>query len=403
VLTAAKRHPASKDEIAGLLELESALHHRQKNWPKAIAAARAFLKSFGKHEKSPMVRYALGVALARNGDQKLARQVLSSLAQQGGYADPDRVIYELAWACRRDGDEPAALANFRLVATNSNDLDLAGESSLFVGTALLAGKQPNLSDAAEWLTRVSGSHQKQALYRLGFAEFEAAGTGDKQNKQLLGKARDRFAAIAALDGEELLGEALYLGAECCRRLGDFQGAIARAKRLLRDMRDHERSHRSRLVLGECALRAKTPNDAIAPLVQFLSQHDPAKHEVARADAARANLWLGTARLLRREFPAAEKCFTKATELSEGALAAEAQFRIGESRAQRSDLNGAIDALVKLPILYADATWVPRALLKAGMIYKQLKQPEKAKVLFTELLEKHPGTDEAKSAANQLNR
>lgn len=402
-LAAAKRHPASKDEIAGLLELESALRHRQKDWPKAIVAAREFLQSFGKHEKAPMVRYALGVALARNGDQKKAREVLSALLQQGGYADPDRLIYELAWACRRGGDETAALANFRKVATISTDQDLAGESSLFVGTALLSGKPPDLAGAAKWLTRVSGSHRGQALYRLGFAEFEAAGTGDKQDKQLLGKARDRFAAIAALEGDELLGEALYLGAESCRRLGDFQGAIGRAKRLLREMGDHERSHRARLVLGESALQAETPNDAIAPLMQFLSQHDASQHEVARADAARANLWLGKARLLRREFPAAEQCFVKATELSEGALAAEAQFRLGESRAERKDLNGAIDALVKLPILYADATWVPRGLLKAGMIYQQLKQPEKAKVLFTELLEKHKGTDEAKSAANQLNR
>jgi len=401
-LAAAMRHPASKEERPGLLELESALRHRQKAWPQAIAAAREFLKSYAKHEKAPTLRYALGVALARKGEQKQARKVLAQLAKDGSYGEPDRVLYELAWACRRDGDEEAALGNFVKVANTSKDVELAGESSLFVGTALLQGKAERLDGAAKWLLRVKGSHQKQALYRLGFAEFEASNKSGKAN-QLLGKARDRFAAICELEGEELRGEALFLGAECCRKLGDFSGAVKRCKNLLRNMSDHERCHRARLVLGECALRANAPNDAIAPLMQFLNQHDAQKDDVARADAARANLWLGKARLQRREYPAAELCFVKTTELSEGALAAEAQFRLGESRAGRKDLNGAIDALVKLPILYADKAWVPRGLLKAGLIYKQLKQPEKAKVLFTELVEKHKGTDEAKSAANQLNR
>lgn len=403
VLISAKRHPAVADELAGLLELESALCHRMKAWPKAIVAARQFLKTFGKHEKAPMLQYALGVALARSGDQKAARSVLSQLASNGGYAEPDRVLYELAWAARRDGDEPAALTNFRLVATSSRDVELAGESSLFVGTALLAGEQPNLQEASKWLRKVDGSHRKQALYRLGFAQFEAAGkTKDANaNKQLLGKARDHFAAITALEGEDLLGEALYLGAEACRRLGDYKGAVKRGKRLLRELPQHERAARTRLVCGESSLLSGEPNDAIAPLEQFLREHDEKQSDVARADAARANLWLGKARLQRRQYPLAEKCFVKVTELSDGSLAAEAQFRLGESRAQRKDLNGAADAFVKLPILYGDANWVRRGLLQSGLIYLQLKQPAKAKQFFTELVEKHQGTDEAKSAATQL--
>lgn len=404
ILARAKRHPAVAEELAGLLELESALYHRMKAWPKAVAAARQFLQQFGKHEKAPMLRYALGVALARSGDQKGARSELAKLAKDGGYAEPDRVLYELAWAARRDGDEAAALQNFRKVGNSSKDVELAGESCLFVGTALLQQKPAKIDEASKWLLKVDGGHRKQALYRLGFAQFEASDKveDDQQKKRLLGKARDHFTAIAAIDGEELLGEALYLGGECCRRLGDHQGAIQRGTRLLREMPRHERAPRARLLCGECSLLAGKANDAIAPLEQFLREHDASKDAVARADAARASLWLGKARLARRQYPAAEQCFVKVTELSEGALAAEAQFRLGESRAQRNDLNGAADAFVKLPILYGDAQWVRRGLLQAGMTYQRLKQPEKAKRFFTELVDKHKGTDEAKSAASQLN-
>ena len=399
-LVAAKAHPEAEKELPGLLELQSALRHRQQDWPEAIATARAFLQAYPEHPKAPVVRYALGVALARDGQQKAAREVLAGLLKDGSYADLDRVRYELAWAHRRDGDAAAAFEVFRQLGDRSEDPELAGEARLFVGTALLAEEPPKLKAAAEWLGRVKGRFEKQALYRMGFAELQAAGDRDQE---LLAKARDRFAAIAALPGEELLGEALFLGAECCRRLGDGGGAVTRCKRLLAELADHERSQRARLLLGECALQTKTPADAIAPLAEFLRRHDASADALARADAARANLWLGTARMRREEYAAAEQCFAKTVKLSAGSLAAEAQFRIGESRAAQGELDGAIDALVKLPILYADPTWVPRGLLRAGKLYLQQEQPAKADVLFRELVEKHQGSKAAAAAADLLKR
>jgi TolA-binding protein len=403
VLASAKRHPMATGELAGLLELESALCHRMKSWPKAVKAARQFLKQHPKHDNAPNLQYALGVALARGGDQVAARAVLAQLARDGGYAKPDRVLYELAWAARRDGDEEAALGNFRKVATSSKDGVLAAEASLLVGTALLGSKQPALQEAAEWLRRVRGQLRGQALYRLGFAQFEAAGkaSDDKTKTQLLSKARANFTAISDVEGEDLAGEALYLCAECCRLLGDYPAAVKCGKRLLREMPKHERAQRARLACGESALLGGQVNDTIAPLEEFLRDHDASKSDVARADAARANLWLGKARLIQGQHPAAEQCFVIVTELSDGALAAEAQFRIGESRLQRKDLNGAVDAFVKLPILYREVTWVRLGLLQAGRTYLQLSQPHKANRFFAELIEKHKGTDEAKSAATQI--
>lgn len=398
-LQAAKKHPAAKDELAGLLELESALHHRRQEWPQAIQAARTFLQTYSKDPKAPMLRYALGVAMARNGDQKGAQDVLAALAAENSYSEPDRVVYELAWALRRGGDDQAALQQFAKVAEMTEDVELAGESRLFVGTDLLAQKPPKLAEARKLLEAVRGSHRKQALYRLGFAEFEAA-TGEKPDKQLFAAARDHFTAIVQIEGEELRHEALYLGAESCRRLGDAPGALQRAQLLLREANQHVRAPRARLVVGECALLANKPNDAIAPLERFLRDHDAQQDEVARADAARANLWLGKARLARRQHEQAERCFQNVTGLSDGALAAEAQFRLGESRAQRNDLNGAADAFVKIPILYAEAEWVRKGLLQAGLTYKRMNQPAKAKRFFAELLDKHKGSAEAKVAQQQ---
>lgn len=396
-IASAQQHPEAEAELAGLLELESAVQHRRQAWPEAVTAARTFLQRFAQHDKAPTMQYALGVALARAGRHGDAREVLAALAAADSYRPQDRVLYELAWACRRDGDEPAALANFRKVAQTSEDVELAAEARLFVGTAMLEGERPDLAEATRWLEAVQGSYRKQALYRLGFAEFEAAG----EDAARLASARDHFGAIAALDGEELLAEALFLGAECCRRLGDAKGAVERAGRLLRQAPEHERAARARLLLGECSLLAGAPADAIAPLERFLREHDADTDDVARADAARANLWLGRARLAQKQHEQAEACLQRVTELSSGPLAAEAQFRLGEGRRDRGDLNGAVDAFVKLPILYAEAEWVRRGLLAAGQTYDRLRQPDKAERFYRELVDKHGDSAEAATARTEL--
>ncbi|MGC3970445.1 MAG: tetratricopeptide repeat protein [Pirellulales bacterium] len=389
-LAAAKAHPQAAGELAGLAELESAWCHRRQQWPAAIAVAQGFLAQFGKHPKAPAMRYALGVAQARAGENKAARATLAALAKDGGYERADRVQYELGWACRRDGDEAAALAAFAVVAEQSKDAELAGEARLHLGVAALERK--DLAGARQLLAAVQGSHRSRALYRLGFAELEAAG----DDKQQLTAARDRFTEVAAQKGDELAGEANYFVGECSRRLGDDRGAVAALRALLDQEPKHARADRARLLLGECAVRAGDGNLAVPALEQFLRGSG---HE--RGDDARANLWLGRARMLRQEHDLAEASLTKVTELSDGPLAAEAQFRIGENRAAHGNLRGAADAFVKLPILYAQPEWVRAGLLQAALTYERLQQTDKAQRFFKELVDKHAGTAEAKTAGEHL--
>ena len=402
-LAIAKSHPMVAEELAGLLELESALHHRMKSWSKAAKAARQFLKAYPKHEHSPQLQYALGVALARGGEQAAARKVLAQLAQAGSYANPDSVMYELAWAARRDGDEQAALGHFRKVAASSQNIDLADESALLIGTSLLDGKQASLQDASRWLKAVRGNLRGQARYRLGFAQFEAANKANDATTriQLHSQARENFTIVARIKGDELQGESLYLCAECSRLLRDYPAAVNYGKRLLNEFPEHERIQQTRLSYGEHAVLNGQAGAAIAPLEDFLRNHDASKNNAARSEAAQANLWLGKAHLMQGQPPIAQPCFVKVCELNDGLLAAEAQFQIGVIQKQRKDLQGAVDAFLKLPILYRETRWARSGLLQAGLTYLQLNQPAKAKRLFSELVEKHKGTDEATLAATKL--
>lgn len=390
LLAAGLAHPRAEGEAAGLLELQSALSHRNQDWKTAITVAQTFLQRFAKHGKAPAMRYALGVAQARDGDQAAARRTLAGLEQDGGYERMDRVIYELAWACRRGKDEKAALQAFARLVPVTEDEELAGEALTYLGAAAL--DRDEIEEARSLVLAVKGSHRGRALYRLAFAEFEAAGT----DKKKLATARDRFSAIAALPDEPLVPEALYLGAVCCQRLGDPRGAVQRARRLLETAAEHERADRARLVLGECAVELGDGNLAAPALEQFLRDTERDRNE-----AARGHLALGRARFLRGEQERAENSFQRVTELSEGPLGAEAQFRIGEARQKDGNLQGAADAFVKLPILYAHEQWVRRGLLQAGIVYQQLRQPAKAKRFFEELASKYPDSAEAASAKNRL--
>ncbi|MCB9885145.1 MAG: tetratricopeptide repeat protein [Planctomycetes bacterium] len=388
-LGAAEQHPALGDEAAAALDLRIALLHRQQDWKAATAAAQRFVERFPQHPRAAQNRYALGVAQARGGDPKAARKTLADLAKSGGHPRADLVAYELAWACRRDGDEAAALAAFAQVVATSKDVDLAGEARLHLGTAALA--KNDLAAARTQLGAVQGRHRGRALYQLAFAEFD----GGKQDRKRLQAARDLCAQVAAIEGEELAPEALYLGAESCLSLEDRRGAAERLTALLKQAPQHERAPRARLLLGECAVALGDGDAAVAPLEQFL------RDKPDKALAARAQLALGRARLLRGEHDRAEQALGAAIDLDDGPVAAEAQFRIGEARHAHGDRAGAIDAFVKLPILYAQAEWVRRGLLQAGLTYLELGQRDKAARVLEELVAKYPNSEEAAAAQKHL--
>ena len=384
-------HPQVGDLRANLLELRSALHHRQAQWDAAAQDAAEFLRDFQKHEKAPAMRYARGLALARGQHYREARVVLAALAKDGGYERMDRVHYELAWACRRDGDEKAALAAFAEVAKTSQDKELMGEARLHLGVAKLDGKDE--AAARQLLQQVDGSSRAQALYRLGFMDLDAA----EKEPARLKLAQQSFAQIAAMGEQEpLAAEATFLRGECERRGGDRAAAAASFRALLRQAPLHPRAVAARLLLGECDVELGVGDEAVQQLEQYL-QAPPEEG----AELARAQLLLGRARQLRAEHERAEVCFQKVTALSDGPAAAEAQYRIGETRLARQDLQGAADAFVKLPILYAQAPWVQKGLLQAGLTYEALKQPQKARRFYEELVRRFPEAPETQQATQRL--
>jgi TolA-binding protein len=372
---------------AGLLELKSALHHRRKEWGEAQNVAELYLRDFADHPRSNELRYSLGVARARQNKLQPARQILESL-RTAEMKRSDRVFYELAWVCRRMKDEPAALAAFREVAKISKDEDMVGEARLHVGEALLAGKNPG--EGLKWLEAVKGKHTPRAQYLCGFHRFEK-----KQYPTALGN----FDRIVKRRGAELYFEAQFFAGECLFRMDKPAAAAPRFAALLSKKPNHERAQVARLHQGQCQIKIGKPRAASMVLQDYLRR--AAAQKAPSSDLARANLWLGKARQSQKDYRRAELAFGRVTDLTDSELSAEAQYRIGECRIRRGQLSGAVDAFVKLSILYQHAEWVQRGLSSAGDCYVQLEMPKKAAKLYQELVNRFPKCALAKVAQTKL--
>ncbi len=374
-----RSHPGVDATIqAGLDELAISVFHRGEKWTDAIGAAQRFLREHPEHERVPAVRYALGVAQARGGRAEDARDTLRELSK---VERSTRVFYELAWACKNCGDVEGAKRAFERVAQLNDDPDRVGEALLELSVGSI---EDDPSKARAQLAKVTGAHRGRALYRLGFSWVE-----EKRYHQ----AAKVFEELAARgEAEPLYWEARFMVGECSLRAGDHARALEHLGALLKREPKHERAQRARLYVGECAVRAKQPAQGIAALDRFLGQADDATPATERA---RANLWLGRAHADRGEADRAEQAFTAATSLSVGEVGAEAQFRIGETRYAAGDREAAIEAFMKLSILFAHEPWVPRGLARAAECYDELDQPEHAKKFRKELRERYPNSDEAK--------
>lgn len=381
-------HPQAAGERPALHELAAALHSREARHAEAAQWTRAFLQEFPSHERAPAMRLNLAVALSRGGDAAGAIAVLEPLTADPRGLRADRVWYELAWARKRSGDADGAAAAFAKVAATSEDPELTGEARLQVGEHLLAANQTER--ARKELAAVQGSHRGRALYRLGFSFVEA---GDHA------AAAEAFAGILQSGDTSLHDEARYLLADCEARRERYTEAAPPLRELLSQAPEHARAQPARLLLGRCEVELGNDGPAARVLEEFLRRDQ----KDGPVETARGWLWLGRARGELGDAAAAERAYQQVTKLSNGDLAAEAQFRLGASRRARGDADGAIEALLELSVLYGHEPWVPRGLAMAIELYDERSQPEKAARLRQELRTRFPTSAQARALGREGGR
>ncbi|MDZ7771369.1 MAG: tetratricopeptide repeat protein [Balneolaceae bacterium] len=123
-------------------------------------------------------------------------------------------------------------------------------------------------------------------------------------------------------------------------------------------------------------------------------------ESASGDAA--SVGLAKVELQRQNFAAAEELAAPVAESNSTEIGAEAQYLVGQSRQRRGQYEQALSAYSNVRVLYeAFDTWVARAMLRSAECYIQQGNPGEARNTLNALLDRFPGTPEAREAQRML--
>jgi tetratricopeptide (TPR) repeat protein len=182
----------------------------------------------------------------------------------------------------------------------------------------------------------------------------------------------------------------WLGlAETALAAGDGAEAQRAAEGFLRDVpAGDSRAVRAHLVLVRALQAQGQPDRALAAMEGFLRQFP--------RDAATPALELSRGQLLAgaQRWDAAQQAFEAARRADDPAVAAEAEFRLGEALRARGDYEGAIGAYLSATYAYGEQPiWAAQGLQGAAQAYVARQMPREAAIVLRKLATS-PGVDPA---------
>jgi tetratricopeptide (TPR) repeat protein len=256
--------------------------------------------------------------------------------------------------------------------------------AVIYGLAVAALDRNDLGEAQAWTQRLLREHAASdygtdALVRLA----GAAGTRPDIARQAY---RDLLTRPAPAD----VRVDAWLGlAETALVAGDGAEAQRAAEGFIRDVPAGDpRAARGHLILVR-ALQAQGQTDrALTAMDGFLRQFP--------RDAATPALELSRGQLLAgaQRWDAAQQAFEAARQSDDPAVAAEAEFRLGETLRARGDNEGAVGAYLSATYVYGDQPiWAARGLQGAAQAYVARQMPREAGIVLRKLAG-WPGIDPA---------
>lgn len=175
-----------------------------------------------------------------------------------------------------------------------------------------------------------------------------------------------------------------------------QQAVGELEQLLANAPGGPMAPAGLLALGESFIAIERPEAARAVFERFVSEYP--------VSPARFRVYLEYGKLLQEasEREAALEALRLASESPEEALAAEAQFRVGEVQAEAGNHEQAAVELLKVAYLYPNLhTWRDRALLRSAEAYEKIKQWGKAGAVYRKLSKESDNPERVKQARKKL--
>lgn len=144
-------------------------------------------------------------------------------------------------------------------------------------------------------------------------------------------------------------------------------------------------------------KTETKKDMKPPVTQEKSA------ESAAEEASGQKLYKeGISQFNAKEFKKAYNTFTEYIEkYPNGEMVANARFWRGDSLFSQKEFELAILEYQNVIADFSSHPKAPAALLKQGLAFEKLKEPDTAKIVYSKLLEEYPKSEQAKTAQKQL--
>lgn len=259
-----------------------------------------------------------------------------------------------------------------------------GTPAVLYGLMVAALDRNDLGEAQSWTQRLLRDHATNdlgtdALLRL----TAAAGSRPDVARQAY---RDLLTRPVSAD---VRGDAWFGLAEIALAAGDAGEAQRAAEGFLRDAPAGDpRAARANLILVRAFQAQGQPDRALSAMDGFLRQYP--------GDTATPGLELGRGQLLMgaQRWDQARQAFEVARRADDPAVAAEAEFRLGELHRTRGDYESALTAYLSATYAYGDQPiWAAQGLQGAAQSYVARQMPREAAIVLRKLAAR-PGVDPA---------
>jgi len=386
----AEKYPAHPQAADALLQQGVAM--KEAGQPQqALEVLYRYLKAHGGGREAEVARAQVAACLVM---LKKPEEAVKTLAAMVGDAKTvgDGVLYDLAWAHRGLKDSAAAIAAYERLLKEYPQSPRA--PAAMAELAVLLEDSGKANQAAAMLEKVLAGKDLDAQ-TAAVAQYRLASCRAKMGEPE--KAMALYAQFAEkYPQHELAASALSqagVAAIAAKRLDQALRCFAEA--LKRHPKDREVAAFCMLKLGEVQAEAADFAGSQKTYGEFLGNFPDDKH------AYLAHFGLGWALENQKKYDEARKAYEKVISANNGPTAARAQFQIGETFFKEGRFEQAIPALLAVADVYAYPEWAARALLEVANASHHLKQVEKARKYYQEVVDKHGRLPEAAVARQRL--
>ena len=401
-----------KDSIKNLVDLLMNLHE----YSKAIEWITRTVSVLDKADQ-PELDFIKGLALSRTGEfEKSLRSFEDFLKKYPKSNKTYEAHYQAGLVNISLGRFKEAIDNFSKVTPEKVDPDLREKAIYRIGECWF--NLGNITLAGDHFNKVikqfpSGKTRFDALYQLGELAYLQNSYAD---------ALTAFEAIAA-SGNELASQATFRSGEVLMKAARFADAITRFQQYLDQNPKGKLKEDAVFKIGLSWLELKDQAQALAAFSQLLDatgyfRQEARFHiaEIARSLgnnplaiqhykaitaeepnhplASKSRRATGICLFASGDFKAVIETFSAIIKDYPPGDAAipETRFWLGKSLIANGDIEGGVLEILKVPVLYPGTTFAAESYLEAARAYGKLKNLNKSRMMYEEVLKANPSPE-----------